>query len=214
MSADHTYFGLMSASASLPERMMLRVRKEGRGSVWSPRHFAGLGTPTAIQHALARLARRGELQRIGLGLYLYPEHSRLLGTAPPAPEAVARAAARARGHRIAPTPAAALNRLGLTTQVPGRNVFLTDGPSRSIRAAGMEIELRHASRRRMAGGEALPGLVLRALEGLGPEHVDERALRRLGSALGPAEGARLLRAAEESPAWMRPLARRIAELAA
>lgn len=203
----------METTAPLAERIMLRVRKEGRGSVWSPRHFAALGTPTAVQHALARLGRRGELQRIGLGLYLYPEPSSLLGTAPPAPEAIARAAARARGHRIAPTPATALNRLGLSTQVPGRNVFLTDGPSRSIRAAGVEIELRHASRRRMAGGEALPGLVLRALEGLGPEQANEQVLRKLGGSLRPEDGARLLRAASESPAWMRPLARRVAELA-
>lgn len=214
MSVIPVYFQDMNELESVSFQILARIRKEGRGTVWTAQHFAGLGSATAVQHALARLARKGSLKRIGTGLYAYPEISRLVGTVPPEPEAIARAAARARGHRIAPTGVAALHRLGLSTQVPARNVFLTSGPTRRIQAAGMSIELRHASERRMAGGGEPPGLVLRALEALGPGQITESTINRLSRTLTAADAAKLVRAARQSAAWMRPVAGRIAETAA
>jgi len=202
---------ITKGQGSVPERILARIRKEGRGSVWTPRHFAALGSPSAVQHALARLAGRGVLTRLGRGLYAYPEKSTLVGEVVPAPEVIARALARARGHTIAPTGAEALNRLGLSTQVPGRPVYLTSGPSRVVRAGGYRIELRHAAQKRLWRGNEKAGLVLRAIEALGPEQAQsERVLRALGVVLTPEDRVSLARNAGRVSGWMRPLVKQIA----
>ena len=50
----------------------------------------------------------------------------------PAPDDVAQALARETGSQVQISGARAANALGLTTQVPARSTYLTDGPSRRV----------------------------------------------------------------------------------
>ena len=58
------------------------------------------------------------------------------------PARLAEGLARA-GETVAHQGAEAANGLGLTTQVPIREVFWTSGPSRVVTLGGAKIELRH-----------------------------------------------------------------------
>jgi hypothetical protein len=196
------------------ERILRRMRGKGRGTVWTPQHFMELGTPAAVHQALSRLVASGEVQRLAPGIYAFPRVSKRFGVpVPPAPEEIAHAVAGARGYEVEVTPARAANLLGLTTQVPSRNVFLTDGPSRTIVAGAQRIELRHASKHRLAGAGRKEGLVLRAMEYLGREEIGERTIRKLGGMLTAQERKRLVASAARAPTWMRAAAHRIAEQA-
>jgi integrase len=65
------------------------------------------------------------------GIYDYPRFSKLLDQSlSPDIDQVARALARKFRWCIQPTGATALNFLGLSTQVPARAVYLSDGPDR------------------------------------------------------------------------------------
>ena len=106
----------------------------------------------------------------------------------------------------------AAQRLGLTTQVPARPVYLTDGTSRSVRVdlgegEGFTIELRRSSQR--AGGDRPAGMLLRALRFLGRSGPDEHALERLRSALAEPDLRQLAGLRGRAAAWMRPTIDRV-----
>src|ERR1035438_10354000 len=89
-----------------------------------------------VDSALHRLEKRGEIRRVIRGIYDYPRFSKLLDQhLSPDIDQVARALARKFRWRIQPTGAKALNFLGLSTQVPARAVYLSDGPDRVAKSA-------------------------------------------------------------------------------
>jgi hypothetical protein len=59
------------------------------------------------------------------------------------PDDIAAALGRQTGSRVAPSGALAANRLGLSTQVPARPVYLTDGRTRQVRAGDRIFVLKH-----------------------------------------------------------------------
>jgi hypothetical protein len=88
----------------------------------------------------------------------------------PAPadvDAAVQALARRDGVKVLPDNVVAANRLGLTTAVPAKASYITDGASKTVKIDGRTIHLRHASPRFMhwAGRPAAP--VAQALRWLG-----------------------------------------------
>ncbi|MBX9639874.1 MAG: hypothetical protein K2X97_09145 [Mycobacteriaceae bacterium] len=93
-----------------------------------------------------------------------------MGRVPPRPAGWFRRCAEQRGESIVPTGAAAANELGLTTQVPVREVYLTSGPTRKLTVGQQKIELRHAPPWQLVHQGRPAGTAIRALASLGPEH--------------------------------------------
>src|SRR5690606_41359156 len=54
-------------------------------------------------------------------------------------------------------PISEANALGLTTQVPTREIFLTSGPTRKLRLGNRIVELKHGSRWQLALGKRAAG---------------------------------------------------------
>jgi Family of unknown function (DUF6088) len=102
-----------------------------------------LGSRAAVDQALKRLHERNKLMRLSHGLYALPVKTRF-GTRAPAAEKVVEALASTRAETIVPHGAAAANKLGLTTQVPTKLVYLTSGPDRQFRLGAQTVEMRHA----------------------------------------------------------------------
>ena len=121
-----------------------------------------LGNRAAVDQALSRLVRRGQLLRAARGLYVRPIETRF-GARTPSVEIVLNALQAQTGETIAPSGAAAANTLGLTTQVPVRTVYLTSGPSRRLRFGAQTVELRHAPRWQLIFAERPSGAVIRTL---------------------------------------------------
>jgi len=67
-----------------------------------------------VDQVLSRLVRRGELQRIGRGLFTRSRTHAVLGTIPPASDEIAMAVERAVGMPVIPSGALALNALDLS----------------------------------------------------------------------------------------------------
>ena len=182
-----------------------------------PRDFAALAPRSAVDKALSRLAAdgTGRVRRVGRGVYDRPRVSRRLGiVAPPDADAAAAAVGRRTGSRVLPSGATAANRLGLSTQVPARHAYLTDGPTRAVRLGPIELRFRHAPPwlTRAAGADPrdpVP-LALAAMRHLGRRGVDGRAAATLAASLSPRDRRRLADAASVGPAWLASAARRVA----
>ncbi len=159
-----------------------------------------LGTRAGVDKALARLAMRGALIRVGRGVYFRPHTSRFGTSAPPVEQAV-RSLALQRGEIIVSTGAEAANSLGLSTQVPVQSIFLTSGRTRTLHFGKQAVELRHAPRWQLSLAARPAGEVMRAIAWIGPAEA-EGALRRIKSKLPPGTMNELLAATPGFPSWL------------
>lgn len=167
-----------------------------------------LGSRAAVDQALSRLARGGQLVRTSRGLYMRPIETRFGSRTPGVAEAL-RAIERDTGETITPSGAATANIVGLTTQVPVRAVYLTSGPSRRLQLGAQTITLQHAPRWQLILPRRPSGDVVRALAWVGRERGAE-LLSQLSRSLSRQTMQELLSARGQMPAWM---AEQISELA-
>ena len=190
-------------AASVPDRVMKRVRASGRGSVFTPSDFLTVAVRSSVDQALSRLVKSGQLRRLARGLYDFPKLHPKLGLLSPAPDDVAHALARETGSQVQIAGARAANALGLSTQVPAQSTYLTDGPSRRVVLGKRVVDLRHASPKHLIAPGSAAGTVVQALRHVGPVRaadVVQVAARRLSANDKKTLASTLVQA----PAWMRP----------
>jgi len=193
----------MSKPASpMADRIMKRVRARGRGWVFTPRHFIDFGTRGAVDMALSRLAKAGDIRRIGRGLYDYPRQHEKLGALRPNPDSLAAALAAQRGDSLAPSGATAANRLGLSTQVPAKASYATSGRSRTKRAGGRGLALQHSRAPVLENAPDRANAVVQALAYLGKDRVDADVIARFARRVDDKDMKALLLARPTMSGWM------------
>lgn len=194
---------------TLPETILQQARSLPEGGVLSPKEFLHLGSRSAVDQAFSRLAQGGKLLRVARGAYSAPVSSRF-GSRAPAPEKVVQALAEQSGEIVVPHGASAANALGLTQQVPIREVYLTSGRTRKLKLGRSEVLVKHAPRWMLALGARPAGAAVRALAWIGPTHAS-KSLTSLRRTLPRSEWQALTSARATLPGWM---ARAIGEEAA
>lgn len=142
--------------------------------------YAGSGTDVAVRKSLSRLTFDGKIRRLAHGIYYVPKIDPLLGELYPSAEEVARKIADKEKVHILPTGSYALNKLGLSTQVPMNLVYLTDGVPRLLTIGKTKVKFKATTRKKLALKGDISSLVILALDELD------------FSQLGKADKARLL----------------------
>jgi hypothetical protein len=137
------------------------------GASLSAKALLHLGSRAAVDQALSRLARSGELLRAGRGVYVLPVKGKFGARAPEVAKVVQEWASQ-RGETVVGNGATAANALGLTTQVPVRQVFLTSGRSRKLKLGAQTVELKHAPPWQLLYPGQAAGEVIRSLAWAGP----------------------------------------------
>lgn len=180
---------ILSTAQSLPE-----------GGLLSPKEFLHLASRAAVDQTLTRLVRDSQLLRVGRGLYASPVHSRF-GERPPATQAIIDVLESTHGEVIVASGASEANALGLTTQVPIREVFLTSGASRTLQLGQRRVAFEHTKSWLLALGKRPSGRAIRALSWLGPEQ-GVLALPVLRQQLSSDEWDAMRSARSMLPSWM------------
>lgn len=196
---------------SIDSKVLSRVRGRGRGSVFVPGDFFDLGSREAVDLTLHRLAKKGVIRRLARGVYDLPKLHRTLGPLTPSAETIAQALAGRDHTRLQPAGAYAANALGLSEQVPAKVVFLTDGPTRTVKIGSLTIQLRQTTPRNMAAAGRLSGLVIQAFRDLGQKNVTPERIALLKRNVPAAKRRDLLKDLKLAPAWMHPIFRDLAE---
>lgn len=186
--------------ASLPKRIMEHAEALPEAAPICPGALLHLGNRAAVDQALSRLARRGQLLRVCRGVYMRPIETRF-GTRAPSPPKVIAALSALWGETIVPSGGAAANLLRLTTQVPIRMVYLTSGPGRKLRLFALILELRHAPRWQLVAPGRPAGQAVRAMAWLGPYEIEE-SLEIIKRTLSEADLAELTATRAILPSWM------------
>lgn len=185
---------------TLPETILQEALSLPEGGVLSPKEFLHLGSRSAVDQAFSRLARMGKLLRVTRGTYSVPVSSRF-GQRAPAAEKLVKALAEQSGEVVVPHGANAANALGLTQQVPIREVYLTSGKTRKLQLGRSEVLVKHAPRWMLALGARPAGAAIRALAWIGQTHA-ETSLNSLHRTLPESEWQALIQARATLPGWM------------
>ncbi len=196
---------------TMENTILSRIYGKGRGVAFTPKDFSQLGTPESVHVALHRLEKkRGTIRRVMRGVYDFPQFSDLLKQdLSPDIDQVARALARKFGWRIYPSGPSALNLLGLSTQVPGRYVYLSDGPSRTYKIGRTALSFKHAAQKEAAFRWPESALIVQGLKSLGPDHITDDVVERMRSWLSAHMRQKVLRDTQPATGWVYTAIRRI-----
>ena len=195
----------------IDNKVISRIYGHDRGWVFTPADFSDLGSREAVASALKRHRQSGRIRQLARGVYDFPRTNPALGMLSPSPDAVAKALAGRDAVRLQPSGAYAANLLGLSTQVPMKIVYLTDGRSRTVQLGKKQIILKQTTPRNMATAGRISGLVIQALRHVGRQHVDEEIFARLDRRLNADDRKQLMKDVRFAPAWIADIMRRLGQ---
>ncbi|MBS4163735.1 Uncharacterized protein PRO82_001039 [Candidatus Protochlamydia amoebophila] len=204
--------GEIIMSSSIEVMIKNRIIDHGRGWCFTPMHFLDLGSDTSIRKALSQLQKQNFIRRLAQGIYDYPKEHDVLGVIPPDLNEVAKAIAEKNGVQIQPAGAHAANLVGLSTQVPGRIIFLTEGPSRKVKIGNQEIIFKKTTKKIMFSAGTREGLLIQALKNLGKDHIDQIVRAQVSKFLKDSNEKEIKQNMKFAPAWIRTLIFEIMEL--
>jgi hypothetical protein len=197
---------------SSENRILNRIRGAGSGWAFSPRDFLDLGERATIDSALHRLTAKGQVRRVIRGIYDYPRYSELLKQQlSPDIDQVARALARKFRWRIQPSGATALNLLGLSTQVPARAVYLSDGPDKSFKVGNTTLAFEHTALKEAGFKLAESGLIVQALKSLGQQRITPEVISKIRTWLPTSLRPRILTDTKTATGWVYSIIQQIAQ---
>ena len=197
--------------ASIEENILTAIKAKGRGSIFFPSDFTSYGEVKAIGKSLERLTAKGDIIRLARGIYLYPEIDTVLGLGilMPSIEQIAEMIARRDKARIVPTGIYALNKLGISTQVPMNIVYLTDGAPRKVSLGnGRSIQFKYTTPKNLSFTNSLAMLVTFALKEVGtPDDI----AKQIKNVLQKEQKENVLADEALMPAWIRTFTRQAYE---
>lgn len=196
---------------SIDNKILSRVKNHGMGWVFSPAHFDDLAGRATVSSVLKRHADAGTFRNLARGLYDYPKVDPQLGPLLPSTDDIAKALAGRDEIRIQPSGAYAANQLGLSTQVPMKVVYLTDGRSRTVHIGKRQIQLRQTTPKNMAAAGRISGMVIQALKHLGKDQVDDNVIAILDKRLDNVARKQLMKDIRSAPAWIADIFRKLAK---
>lgn len=159
---------------SLHTRLEQLITSQKPGEIIFPADFLELGSPEAIHMALSRLTDQKKVARLAKGIYVKPRIDEHLGPVLPSLEEIAHAIAEKEHVIIRPTGAYALNKLGLSTQVPTKVVFLTNGSRRQIRVGKGILTFKPTTPKNLAAKNELVFLAIQSLIELGEQKTTDK----------------------------------------
>ncbi len=196
---------------SVENKVLSRIHGRGRGWAFSKVDFVAEFGEASVHRALSDLARKDKIRRVLRGVYDYPRNSQLLEQAlAPDLDQVAHALARKFNWRIQPTPETALNLLGLSTQVPGRWAYFSDGPSRQYEVANQGLSFTRSALKDTGFQYRQSGLLVQAIKALGKDRVNRTIIQKIRGQLDPRTRKRVLKDTRAVTGWIYHIIKEIA----
>lgn len=188
---------------SVEKQIVSRIYGKGRGWSFSKIDFADIGRSSAIEQGLSRLAKKDTVRRVIRGVYDYPKFSEFLSQyLPPDIDRVAHAIARKNGWNIEISGNAALNLLGLSTQVPGRYVYLSDSSSKVYTIGKQELAFKKSRLKDMGVKLDESAILVQALRALDRKTLTDKERIKVRDYFGEPLGKRILKDTRYTTTWV------------
>lgn len=193
---------------SIENKILSVIKSKKYGTILFASDFADAGERKTINKAFERIALSGKIIRLARGIYCKPKVDTEFGFGViyPSVDDVAQAIAQRDKCRIVPTGDTALNKLGLSTQVPMNAVYLTDGTPRRIKIYnGRGILFKHVVPKRLDFKSELIMLITFALQTLGQGNLSEEQFSRIKQLLSNEPKERISEDLKLIPGWIRSI---------
>lgn len=188
----------------LYEKVLRSIARHGRGWVFSSNDLVHLFTRQEIDNTLSDLVAEGKIRRVARGIYDYPKYSKLLQqNLSPDMEQVAHAYARKFNWQIEVSGDTALNILGLSTQIVGKYIYLSNGPSREyVILDNMVLAFKGSSLKNIGFKYKESSLIVQALRALGKEHINDTVITKIRSQIDEKIFDKILKDTKTSTDWI------------
>ena len=125
------------------QEILNKIENFGPNKIFIANDFFDIAGYETVRSTLNRLVGDKVIMRIMKGVYYKPKYIKLIGEfAAPSVNEVANAIARKYNWTIAPSGNTALNLLGLSTQVPAKWTYISDGRYASFIFSNVTIEFK------------------------------------------------------------------------
>jgi hypothetical protein len=195
-------------TASIEIQAFEKIKNLQRGTLFFVESFLSIGNAKSVNKALERLVEKEKIIRVATGIYTRPKQSKLFGNITPTVEEIATAIAKRDKARIVPTGSYALNALGLSTQVPLKAVYLTDGAARKINLGKRTILFKKTTPKNLSAKGAISKLVIQALKAIGKDNIKPEEERKILELLRKENPEHLKHDILLAPEWIRIIMRK------
>ncbi|WP_421750741.1 DUF6088 family protein [Croceimicrobium sp.] len=190
---------------SIEDKIEKAIKSKQRGVLLFTDDFIAYGSSKAIQKALERLTNREVIRRVARGIFVRPISSEYIGEVMPTAEEVARGIAKRDKIKIVPTGSHALNKLGLSTQIPLKLVYLTDGSPREIQIGKRTIKLKKTTPKNLMAKGKISSLAIQALKEVGQKKITEEFEEKIIQLLKKEKQKELEHDIPLAPVWIRKI---------
>lgn len=187
-----------------------RINDADEGTIFLTSDFRDIASAATVRQYLGRQVQEKTIRRILDGVYEKPVYSSLLHEyVPTDPEKVAYAIARGYRWTIAPSGDVALNKLGLSTQVPAVWVYVSSGPYRNFSWDSVTISFKHRTARQIIDMSELSVMVTEAITTLGKNRIDDEVIQKLRSRLPQEKREQIMKEASDTSEWVYEVIRKV-----
>ena len=177
--------------------------KVNKGDIFFIADFTELGNYEAVRKSLQRLTKDDSIKRIAKGIYFLPKKHKRLGIIYPHAEQIAKAIAKRDKARVIATGSTALNLLGLSTQIPLKVVFLTDGSARNIKVGSQTIQFKKTNPKNLSIEHRLTNLIIQALKAIGERNVQQEQIDKIQMIIDESGERKLIyQNLKNAPVWI------------
>jgi predicted transcriptional regulator len=193
---------------SIESNILEKIRNTKRGVLIFPEDFSQLASSEAVRLALHRLEKDNIICRVAQGVYVRPKISKYIGQVLPTTEEIALGIAKRDKIKIVPTGVYALHALGLSTQIPMKVVWLTDGSPREIKVGKRTIKFKKTTPKNLLAKGKISSLVIQALKeiGINKQTIDEEI--KIIKLLKEEDPSHLLFDISLAPVWIQKIMRK------
>jgi len=195
---------------SIISEIKKRISTMNEGDVFTTSDFSDISSITTARKCLGRCVEEGIIRRVFDGVYEKPRYSEVLKEyVPTNPEHVANALAKSFHWTIAPCEDIALNKLGLTTQVPAVWSYISDGPYRCYKWDNVVLVFKHRTNREISLLSEKTILIIEALRSLGKDRINDAIIRRLSKQFTSTEKNNIMTEASDCSEWILETIRKV-----
>ncbi|MCQ2914758.1 MAG: type IV toxin-antitoxin system AbiEi family antitoxin domain-containing protein [Alphaproteobacteria bacterium] len=188
---------------SIKHKILEIIYLKGNNYIFSATDFNLEYNRAEIDVALSTLEKEGKIRRLTRGIYDYPKYNSLLECyVAPDLNKVAYAIANKYNWNICPNGETACNYLGLSTQMPGNYIFISNGPNKKIQIGNRILEFKHSTTRETNIRCKNALLVIQAIKSIGRNQMTEEIIYKLSSKFMPSEWKTIKISAKKVTYWI------------
>ena len=195
------------------QEILNRIENFESNQVFIANDFFDIAGYETVRSTLNRLVEDKVIIRIMKGIYYKPKYIELIGEyEAPSVNEVANAIARKYNWTIAPSGNTALNLLGLSTQVPAKWTYISDGRYASFSFGNVTIEFKRRSNGDISKMSTLTSMVIQSIKAIGKDKITNEQIDYLKKKLSDKEKSELLSDSKTTSAWVYGVIKKISEM--